>query len=539
MIHLQPEPQESQAEFCERCHKALEKSLPETDRRNSVCLQMCKDAGFENKLDQVVKDTFSDRDFVKVSNVPYFTEHTTKDKEGNLVVYDRNALQAIADRCNHRILDTGNFAPITEGHTPTREEKAQGKPDPDVLGYAGPYRLGLIGNVEPRWAIFTDEYQHKEDVSKLKKMRRRSPEVWLEDKMEDRFFDPIAALGAETPRLDMGMARYGRHHDGREVEKYTAVAPGPLSAFVPNEKQPYESPQKGVSMLGPEDINQIVEAMMQTEPMQWVQQQMAGGMPDAPDAGMPDAAPDMGATPDATPDAPPDAEGEDAGYEPDDEDKAQMSRYMAGECSDDEMAQYMAGKKATYSALPTEQNRAMWAKVDAAGGGGRKTDKKSGKRTEYNDDTMQGMWSKRHQERLDKMNYSKLEAEVEELKAENAKAKSEKRKVERYSRLNDMQHAGYQFDIEKEITRTTNFDDAQFDAHLDCITENYSRIPMEGVVPRLHTPDIYKGASRDEQEKKALYSKRAVEIATREANAGKPISSTEAFERAVKEVNAA
>lgn len=229
-----PQPNESQADFADRCHVSMGDGHS-TDSKNAVCFQTWRMHKGEDALDQTAVQRFSNGDFVQVKDVPVFTEHTTTDRDGNMVVYDRNALEAIADRCNERIEDTGDFSPITDGHTPDREASERGVPMPEVLGYAGPYRLGRVGNKKPRWAIFADEWWHKDDVQKLKKLRRRSPEVWLEERMEDRFFDPIAALGAETPRLDMGMTRFARTGDGREVAKYTAAAPSAFSVDIKDE----------------------------------------------------------------------------------------------------------------------------------------------------------------------------------------------------------------------------------------------------------------------------------------------------------------
>ena len=236
MQDLIPPPQqnESQADFADRCHVSMGDGHS-TDSKNAVCFQTWRMHKGVDSLDQTAVQRFSNGDFVQVKDVPVFTEHTTTDSDGNMVVYDRNALEAIAERCNERIEDTGDFSPITDGHTPDREASERGVPMPEVLGYAGPYRLGRVGNKNPRWAIFADEWWHKDDVQKLKKLRRRSPEVWLEDRMEDRFFDPIAALGAETPRLDMGMTRFARTGDGREVAKYTAAAPSAFSVDIKDE----------------------------------------------------------------------------------------------------------------------------------------------------------------------------------------------------------------------------------------------------------------------------------------------------------------
>lgn len=491
--------------------------MPETDRRNAVCLQMCRDAGFDGP------QQFSREDFHVVRDVPVFAEHTTKDKHGNLVVYDRNALEAIAERCNHRIQDTGDFPPITEGHTPTREEIAQGAKMPPVLGYAGNFRLGMIGNKNPRWAIFCDEYQHQEDVQKLRKLRRRSPEVWLEERMEDRFFDPIAALGAETPRLDMGMARFGRHHDGREVEKYSASFAGPMSTFIPNEKYEGES----MPQASPELINEFMDALFQTDLFQYLQSKMEaeqGGMGNEPPMGegmgegMPPGEPDGDEGMPPTPPTPPMGEGEPTGeapqpaYDMDDDDKDAFSRYMAGDMDDAEMAEYRAGKR--------KKNRFYQADC--------------GDKPPMATDTYS-----RQQERVEQVRYQKLEERTKALEAELEKSKAEKRQAERYSRLADLEREGVELDVKEELADTADYSDDQFEKHLDRIAAKYSRIPLEDAMPRIHAPSIQPGINKGDQEKQARYSRRAVEIHTAAANAGKPITSDEAFAKAKAEIDAA
>ena len=85
---------------------------------------------------------------------------------------------------------------------------------PDVVGFAGPFRLGHIGRTpgSRRAAILADFQIFKDDLKRVRKYPRRSPEVWLEDRYEDIFIDPIALLGAEAPRLDLGMEPEADEH---------------------------------------------------------------------------------------------------------------------------------------------------------------------------------------------------------------------------------------------------------------------------------------------------------------------------------------
>ena len=194
-----PRSDETQSQFVARAHEALASEFPDTDQRNAVIFKQWRESrGGSDALERKAREKFGDaKQFVRKLDKPVFTEHETKDADGNMVVYDRAALEKITNRCNERILDTGDFAPITFGHTPTEEEIARGAEMPDLGGFAGNFRLGMIGNKKPRWAIFADEYHYADSAEQLAKRPRRSVELWTEERMEDRFFDPIAALGAE------------------------------------------------------------------------------------------------------------------------------------------------------------------------------------------------------------------------------------------------------------------------------------------------------------------------------------------------------
>jgi len=185
---------------------------------------------------------FDEAEFATFPDVPVFAEHVTRRKDGETLEFGKQELEAIARRCNRRIQETGDYAVLTLGHTPDPDD-ANGK-DPEVVGYAGPYRVGLVGSPggAHRYAILADFHVFREKAGEVKKHPRRSPELWLADSPADMFLDPIALLGASPPRLDMGML-YSAQHNGRERLKYTAVAPSASSVFVPKEygcKQEYE-----------------------------------------------------------------------------------------------------------------------------------------------------------------------------------------------------------------------------------------------------------------------------------------------------------
>jgi hypothetical protein len=243
---------------------------------------------------------FPDDEFVTVPNVPVFAEHTTKSsKDGRELKFGPQELKLVADRCNQRIQQSGDFAAVCFGHTPSPGDNA---PMPEICGYAGPFRLGRLG-ADNRVAILADFHIYKTDLEQFKRHPRRSPEVWLEDRYEEMFLDPIALLGSECPRLDMGMM-YSAHKDGRVVEKYTAVAPAAGNVFVPDagtsdpSRFAASSEQTGdtpMATISQDDIRAIIEAMMKMDVMVELQQLLAQSkgantsMPEATDVSPPPA----------------------------------------------------------------------------------------------------------------------------------------------------------------------------------------------------------------------------------------------------------
>ncbi|MGO9108534.1 MAG: hypothetical protein ACLP9L_04810 [Thermoguttaceae bacterium] len=252
---------------------------------------------------------FPAEQYVTLPNVPVFREHQTRAVDGRQLQFGMQQLQAVSNRCNRRIAETGDYAGIVIGHTPDPEDP-NGQ-QPELVGYAGPFRMGTIGEGDRKcWAILADFHIMRQDLAKVRKHPRRSPELCLEDTYEEMFLDPIALLGAEAPRLDLGlvtgaqggdgasqptpdgMARklYSFVRDGRRVEKYAMGAcamPSAGNVFTPSSnlslsKTPSKKPQQyaanpqpeTTSMLTPEDISAVVEAFLATDAGQFLVTEM-------------------------------------------------------------------------------------------------------------------------------------------------------------------------------------------------------------------------------------------------------------------------
>lgn len=231
-------------------------------------------------------DPFPEADFVNKSNVPVFAEHETTTRDGRQLKFGYAELSAVADRCNRRIQETGDYAALSIGHNPEPEAKVRGAPTPKTVGYAGPFRIGTINGQDgtKKVAILADLHYFKSDWEEAKKYGRRSAELWVEDRYEEMFLDPIALLGAETPRLDLGLVYQMQGEDGRMVIKYarpvqpyTAVFPGSMNTHVPKTKDyGMDNPQMPTADAAqPDLVKSIVDALCALPQWQFLESMMA------------------------------------------------------------------------------------------------------------------------------------------------------------------------------------------------------------------------------------------------------------------------
>ena len=215
-------------------------------------------------------------DWLVRRSVPVFDEHVGKDGTH----YNRSLLERIADNCNRRARATGDFCPLTVGHT-------SGQPghEPPIVGFAKNFRVESHGRDSARPAIFADFYYMAGNEQVASQYLRRSVEIWNR-KPEERFFDPIALLGGSTPKRDLGLYQRAGH-DGAELLERYEMADGPADRYMggvggystnvpqfggqaPHQYGPPpvhpsgNAPQRSPSgPLSPEAVQQIVAAMQQ------------------------------------------------------------------------------------------------------------------------------------------------------------------------------------------------------------------------------------------------------------------------------------
>jgi hypothetical protein len=449
---------------------------------------------------------------------PLFKEHVNR--AGQKI--GQRELSRINDRCNERVVDTGDFSPLAVGHT--RDDASV---NPEVIGFIGPYRMGRVGKLKPMHAIEGKVWVYREQLHKLKQYPRLSVEFWADaDDPGNGYFDPISLLGAETPELDLGV-HYSKSHEGARlmrysrVERFQASMPGGANTYVPSlvesDREKKTTYGESGSMLSAADIQQIVAAMDNVidqkidAAMASMKSAMGGGDSDLGGEGDLDG---LGLEDDPDLDV-------GAGLGLDDEDD------IAGEeqpdengddndLDDDEMPEID-------DELPSDETEQPGGDVPAvdkessspSGKDEGKTMANPAKKTPDDEKLTKENYAKEHRELREK--YEKQTIELRETKENVATLKArvdaseakEKRAV-RYAKLSELQNSGYIFTIDEELADTAPLNDEQFERHCTKIVERYQRAPIgQGLyIPPSEKRD---GISRDEKVER--YSKVAGDVA--------------------------
>jgi hypothetical protein len=418
---------------------------------------------------QMFADKFSGEEYALEKNVPVLDEHERDDG-----YVGEKELKTVVEENNYRIRDTGDFVPLILEHTPDSDEKAKGAKTPDIVGWAGPFRMGKIGNEDPRHCIYAENWAvYKDRLAEVKKHPRRSVELWLEDG-KPKFMDPIALLGAETPRRALGL-KLAAGRDGMICEAYEMALPGGgtntfIRSFGDKDKEPYQMDdaqiQKLVATLENTDVFQFVRNLMaeQAAPVD------AGAMP--PDAGaMP---PEDAASVDATMDTAPGMDEEQYAEDTEDKDDDEMDETKDDYESDDEDKDKDKDKDKDEYKKSNSSLRARYRR----------------KSKEVN------QW---------KDKYAAIEQRVGQLEQGKLRA-------ERHAVLQGLEHEGYQLNPDEEIEDVIGLNEKAWTRHEQRIRDRYTRVPVGHQLPKPVGPDKYQAQPEGDQSR----SEKAVQIAQRD-----------------------
>ena len=526
-------------------------AVPDPMQRNQVVWDAW-DATHGNPDRERAELHFPPEQFEHRRNVCLWHEHetVTRDPETGGDVIKRNDIErikAIVRENNLRIADTDSYSAIVDKHT-----LPSGKRDPippRTIGFAGPYRIGMIGRISPKFALFGDEHRRRDEAHTFRDRPRRSVEVLTLRANGRSYIDPIAAL-SEAPRLPLPV-QYGFDNDEGHREFYEAVAAFPGgNTFIPggSEKErdrfdidsipggsPTQKPRPEAKAMAlqPEDLTQIVEAIQSTPQFQFLNQLMdqmggqsgqAGGLggDGGPPVGAGGPMPPGGNTQPPAPPNPggmsPPAMGQPTG--PGEEDKfACGPKYGAGSMPAGGMgamaAQYMTNRFAAGEGeeMTREQYQAIQGELESV--------------TEH---------------------YEALAADHRQLMAEHAALKRgfaevRMREVDA-NRRNQIRELASQYphfvDSDREESKClysagSEMTDEDFDSHLEDLAHYAAKNPApSGMIPQGVFPERSRSVETERYE--ANVAARSVEIYTQALASGRRLTSNEARKLAIEEI---
>lgn len=333
----QPQPNETREDYAIRAHQLLLAEIPDPNQRNQTVWQASESFFGEPERNRA-EQAFPVEQFEHRRDICLWFEHevagTATDGTPTVRKNDVNRIKAIVQENNSRIADTDAYSAIVDKHTtPANQAVPKGHdppPPPRTIGFAGPYRIGMIGRIQPKFALFADEHRRRDEAATFRDRPRRSVEVLTLRANGKSYIDPIAAL-SEAPRLPLPVQYAPGSQDGiveryqleavyADAERYEGAYAGGSNTYLPGSgfagnKNPdqfdalsgdqNQQPESG-SMMTPEDLKQIVEAVQSTPQFQFLNQLMQGqgGQPADPNGGDPNATQQPPAAPQAPPQAP-------------------------------------------------------------------------------------------------------------------------------------------------------------------------------------------------------------------------------------------
>lgn len=199
------------------------------------------------------------------------TFEMTNDDGSFVTTIDERFIDRLCANMNAREERTGDLCPLVIGHTPPLgthiEDEENANP---LVGYARNWRKGTLGNTGRPAAIF-DPWIFNGDVERVKKVPRRSCEVWV-SRCE---VDPISLLGSSTPARDLGLMKFNRNGSYTFESPGEMVMPEPKDKEKPTEEKP-KTEEKAPAVTEPKGGSTNPEPPPSTKPDPKIP-----GMPDA------------------------------------------------------------------------------------------------------------------------------------------------------------------------------------------------------------------------------------------------------------------
>lgn len=265
-----------------------------------------------------------------------------------------------------------------------------------------------------------------------------------------------------------------------------AVNPGaPPAAPPPAPQLGQPSPAAGTaSMISPEDANTIIKALMETEPMQWVLQQM--GADKAPKQDVPGAQQPGAEPPPLAPQEPP---ADALANEPPAAVPAEQAPGGPPH-KKQQMSEETSPELVEHAEKPVHEDvNGDGTAATKASDSGKEHPMATAIDTDKVEKDKKAAYDLRHQERVETAQYAALREELDALKLENAENKKKAAISERAAKINSYRLMGFDIDVDAETQRCSLENmpsEREFQTALDLMIHYAGRIPV-GIT--LHTPD--------------------------------------------------
>ena len=432
-------------------------------------------------------ERFPFADYELSADVPIVDEFTRANGEK----VGKRELDKLCAAANMRIADSGDYVPLTVGHTPDDPDAPEHK-QPAIIGYAGPFRVEKFGAVNPRWAIIAENWAiERPSLGIARKHPRRSPEILFDAKSGDPLYlDPIALLGARTPRRALGLKLSAEGHVRERCEMAMA---GASSTYTPGVE---ETEKNGAGSGNNADlVSRLINELETTDVFVWARSKMKEEM----EAGEEEPGmlndEDTGEEMDGDGDKPgeeSDAEDGEKETNAEDDEGDEKSESESSEDPDESSDEDEDDDKEKNMSTATKANTGTTYKERlAAVSKERDTYKERLAAKEKELATLKGA-------------NSGLSARVEKLEAEQ-------RCASRKEKLRALHATGRQFDVEKEFARVEKLSDDAFNVMVESLETNVQPVPIGRGLPEGHNP--VGELSMDKREKNAA---EAEKVARRE-----------------------
>lgn len=187
-------------------------------------------------------------------------EHTFSNKK-KAERFDKARLERLAAKLNRRASELDDLVPIIVGHTTDDDAEDD---QPPIVGYGSDYRVERLGRSD-KWALTACPWAAKGHKATFQKFPRRSVELWV-DEVNGDDIDPIALLGATTPRRTLGVHLFSRKTAGIHYAR-TCEDSMNDDELDGNGAESPKGKTSGGSKFSPEDLDAITTAVMQSKPM--------------------------------------------------------------------------------------------------------------------------------------------------------------------------------------------------------------------------------------------------------------------------------